>query len=91
MSAGSPNYQRLAEMGKLPENMRHMVSGLREIDENKKKYVGQDIVFVIQPSGVILLCLENDSTYLRDIKYVHQLQNLYFALTGEELTIKQKP
>ncbi len=24
------------------------------------------------------------------IKYVHQLQNLYFALTGEELTIKTK-
>ena len=24
----------------------------------------------------------------RPIKYVHQLQNLYFALTGEELTIK---
>ena len=23
-----------------------------------------------------------------EIKYVHQLQNLYFALTGEELTIK---
>jgi hypothetical protein len=23
-------------------------------------------------------------------KYVHQLQNLYFALTGEELTIKNK-
>jgi hypothetical protein len=23
-----------------------------------------------------------------DIKYVHQLQNLFFALTGEELTIK---
>lgn len=27
--------------------------------------------------------------YQVDIKYVHQLQNLYFALTGEELTIKQ--
>lgn len=25
----------------------------------------------------------------RDIKYLHQLQNLYFALTGEELTIKE--
>lgn len=25
---------------------------------------------------------------LKDIKYVHQLQNLYFALTGKELTIK---
>lgn len=24
----------------------------------------------------------------KPIKYVHQLQNLYFALTGEELTIK---
>lgn len=24
-----------------------------------------------------------------DILYVHQLQNLYFALTGKELTIKQ--
>jgi len=23
----------------------------------------------------------------RDLKYVHQLQNLYFALTGEELTL----
>lgn len=30
--------------------------------------------------------------YLEDvlqIQYVHQLQNLYFALTGEELTIKE--
>ena len=25
---------------------------------------------------------------LEHIKYVHQLQNLYFALTGEELTLK---
>jgi hypothetical protein len=25
----------------------------------------------------------------KEIKYVHQLQNLYFALTGEELTIKK--
>jgi predicted GNAT superfamily acetyltransferase len=26
---------------------------------------------------------------LRKIQHVHQLQNLYFALTGEELTLKQ--
>lgn len=25
-----------------------------------------------------------------DLQYVHQLQNLYFALTGEELTLKEK-
>jgi hypothetical protein len=26
----------------------------------------------------------------KNLKYVHQLQNLYFALTSEELTIKEK-
>lgn len=26
--------------------------------------------------------------YLREVKFVHQIQNLIFALTGEELTIK---
>lgn len=35
------------------------------------------------------LCLEVDNSRmpLHDIKYVHQLQNLYSALTGEELII----
>lgn len=28
------------------------------------------------------------STQMVEVLYVHQLQNLYFALTGEELTIK---
>lgn len=27
---------------------------------------------------------------ITELKHVHQLQNFYFALTGEELTIKQK-
>jgi len=31
---------------------------------------------------------QEDSIDLTHIKHVHQLQNLYFALTGEELTIK---
>lgn len=31
-----------------------------------------------------------NSTRITIIKYVHQLQNLYFALTGEELKIKEK-
>lgn len=34
-----------------------------------------------QPFGI--------GNYEVEFKYVHQLQNLYFALTGEELTIKQ--
>ena len=31
---------------------------------------------------------EARTNIMTNIKYVHQLQNLYFALTGEELTIK---
>lgn len=30
----------------------------------------------------------NNHGFIKDLKHVHQLQNLYFALTGEELTIK---
>jgi hypothetical protein len=30
-----------------------------------------------------------DTIEVNNIEYVHQLQNLYFALTGEELTIKE--
>lgn len=30
-----------------------------------------------------------DLNWNKRVKYVHQLQNLYFALTGEELTIKK--
>ena len=33
---------------------------------------------------------EDDYVVHRKIEYVHQLQNLYFALTGEELTTKIK-
>jgi hypothetical protein len=31
---------------------------------------------------------DEQNVFLSDISYVHQLQNLYFALTGEELTLK---
>jgi hypothetical protein len=48
---------------------------------------------LIYKDGVVSLEDSNElvtSTYfLNKIQYVHQLQNLYFALTGEELTINQ--
>jgi hypothetical protein len=31
----------------------------------------------------------NESYYLADVNYLHELQNLFFALTGEELEIKE--
>ncbi len=37
--------------------------------------------------GNVACC--NNMNYKNPVKYVHQLQNLYFALTGEELTIKE--
>jgi len=33
---------------------------------------------------------ENHITYTTDVKYVHELQNLFFALTGKELSVKNK-
>ena len=36
--------------------------------------------------GTLKECFYKNGYFI--IKYVHQLQNLYFALTGEELTIK---
>ena len=44
---------------------------------------------IIKESGSALVGLEHEcgGTDLK-IQHVHQLQNLYFALTGEELTIK---
>lgn len=40
--------------------------------------------------GYIPVFLDGEEEDIEDvqIKYVHQLQNLYFALTGKELTIK---
>jgi hypothetical protein len=60
-----------------------------EISYNKNKlsiYFGDTIL-----SGKNGRTYWNSWTILEESpKYVHQLQNLYFALTGEELTIKNK-
>jgi len=45
---------------------------------------------VIKTNGVYTFRIEYiDSKHLARIDYVHQLQNLYFALTGNELEIKE--
>ena len=46
--------------------------------------------------GTWILCklasspINYDLIYLREVQYVHQLQNLYFILTGQELEINNK-
>ena len=61
------------------------------LPRNDKMYYRLNDDFVIEENNVFLL---GDDAFemlklRRKIKYVHQLQNLYFALTGEELTIKE--
>lgn len=68
----------------------------KQIREELKNKLG-DYAFSL--SGVSFFTLIQDSdgfmlskfeTYIITVKYVHQLQNLFFALTGEELTIKEQ-
>ena len=61
------------------------------LPRNDKMYYRLNDYFVIEDSRFFLL---GDDAFeilklRQEIKYVHQLQNLYFALTGEELTIKE--
>ena len=53
-----------------------------------------DSFYRFNKSSMIEICfydggilVTNQSVCLNSIKYVHQLQNLYFALTGEELVV----
>ena len=55
-------------------------------------YTACDNDWVIQLYNIYDVNNKDDHTYIAlpiTCKYVHQLQNLYFALTGEELTIKR--
>ena len=58
---------------------------LLRFDWNGYKQMNINSYFKIDEGGCIWYC--NDFTGIV-ISYVHQLQNLYFALTGEELTMK---
>jgi hypothetical protein len=48
---------------------------------------GKNILFQFKLSGGFNFHWKD---YNQNIQYVHQLQNIYFALTGEELKLKQE-
>lgn len=58
--------------------------------KHKNKYVYYTLDGVSPRLYQFIICREtdNNSFVLAEINYLHQLQNLYFALTGEELKIK---
>ena len=46
--------------------------------------------FLCYDNNIVLLLEEENNWCITKIKYVHQLQNLYLALTGEELILIEK-
>jgi len=64
-------------------------------ESNSTKYISTLLKY-INTASPITITFRNDSdciyldynTKLSDCKHVHQLQNLYFALTGQELVFK---
>jgi len=53
--------------------------------EDGKLYISPNgYAFTLQKNGVVKFM---GLIFRKNMKYVHQLQNLYFALTGKELTI----
>jgi len=55
--------------------------------ENEKFFKRDFYILVIDEDGSYAFGTDTYDGYFTDIKYLHQLQNLYFALTGEELKI----
>jgi hypothetical protein len=58
--------------------------GFKQVPKIKSEYYKHGISFDVKDNTCFI---ETDSTpeYFNHIKHVHQLQNLYFALTNEEL------
>lgn len=70
-------------------HLRDGFSNTFQLNVEKHQYVCSEITYS-EKEG--LLRFSNGqvkgATLIPHIKYVHQLQNLYFALTGEELTLE---
>ena len=77
-------YKDIEDFEPIPLTEEWLIKfGFRVMDSWLLYYKGS---FEIEPlrEGFLFSQYEND---LLNIKYVHQLQNLYFTLTGEELSL----
>lgn len=67
--------------------------GFKEVPSIKNKwelddFIGPDLNFYFENGELIPDDCYTGQTVMINIKYLHQLQNLYFALTGIELPIE---
>lgn len=65
--------------------------GLLEVKKGKKYTVSAGIanLYITENGKKYNYAVYEKPFFIQKIKYVHQLQNLYFALTGQELQIKE--
>lgn len=63
--------------------------GFKKTDNNWVILDLQFMSFGWEKFARLTLSIDGNIMYLVHIKYVHQLQNLYFALTGEELVFTE--
>jgi len=76
------------EMDTHPNPFEYLEEWFIETDD-PKSYTGKYCEFAItKEKRGFWYDHQHNSTEERKIKYIHQLQNLYFALTGKELEIK---
>lgn len=58
--------------------------------ENSWLWRHKDVYFNLLAIGDVYYYTADDHHHTSEaMRYVHQLQNLYFALTGEEITVKE--
>jgi hypothetical protein len=85
-------YYRLSDMFPIPLTEEWLVR--LGFSKNKfKNSIGEHWgldVFIYDKYGLNIITSDEQIIFLSEIKYVHQLQNIYFALTGEELKLKQE-
>lgn len=84
-------FDRVSPIPITPEWLERL--GFKEIDIwFEKRNRNGSVIMVDKPNMTV--CADSQGSYseqvadLKHIKYVHQLQNLYHALTGNELKIK---
>lgn len=56
-------------------------------DPLDKNYIKMTMFFTNNKWTLCVILGEDSSTGIKDIKYVHQIQNAFFMVTGEELDI----
>ena len=56
-------------------------------DPLDKNYIKMTMFFANNHWTLCIILGENSSTVLKDIKYVHQIKNAFYSVTGQELEI----